>query len=114
MYGYVFRVEPLGSDPRVGYVFAAGPTPTLDSLTPATAMLGDPNFTLHCLGTNFTPDTKILWNGSEEPTVFVSETELTTDVNMATATVAAPIPVAVRGPSGGVTAPLIFDLTAAG
>ena len=47
------------------------------------------------LGEGFTPETEIVWNGSPEPTTYVSQTELTTGVNMATAEVAMTIPVAV-------------------
>jgi len=77
------------------------PPPVLDTLVPDTAVLGSPDFVLHVLGSGFAPDAVILWNGSAEPTTVVSDTELTTGVNMATASVAVAIPVAVT--QGGVT-----------
>jgi hypothetical protein len=52
----------------------------------------------------------ILWNGSPEATTVVSDTELTTEVNMATAEVAMAIPVAVQTLSGQVSNTLTFDL----
>jgi len=63
------------------------------------------------MGTGFLPSSEIQWNGSPEPTTFVSDTELTTLVDMSTAVVAASIPVAVL--NGGVLSdPMTFDLTA--
>jgi hypothetical protein len=86
------------------------PAPTLATLTPASAKLGDPSFTLHVGGTGFRPGHVILWNGSPEATTVVSDTELTTEVNMATAEVAMAIPVAVQTLSGQVSNTLTFDL----
>jgi hypothetical protein len=80
------------SPPQVASVLQ----PAVASLVPASAKLGDPNFTLRVLGTKFSAQSVILWNGSPEPTTFVSATEVTTAVNMATAQVAMPIPVKVR------------------
>lgn len=86
--------------------------PGVDALVPATAALGDPSFTLHVQGSGFKPTSQILWNGSPEPTVFVSEFELTTGVNMDTAHHAVDIPVAVL--NGNVASnPLTFELTEA-
>jgi len=83
-----------------GAAGATLPPPTVGSLNPTSAKLGDPNFTLHVLGTNFGPGAVIVWNGSPEPTTRVSATELTTLVNMTTAQVAMPIPVSVRSAYG--------------
>src|SRR5678816_2221276 len=68
------------SDAVLGYLGTAVPTTT--ALVPSSAKLGDPSFTLHVQGTGFVPGSVILWNGSPEPTTFVSATELTTLVNM--------------------------------
>lgn len=108
----------IGNAPNVvsvtrGAVFTPGPAPVVSSLVPATAKLGDPNFTLHVHGTDFREGAKILWNGSPEPTTFVSATELTTLVNMATAQVAVDIPVAVRSLAGQDSNIVTFALTAA-
>lgn len=86
----------------IWYILTAEPTvpPVITGLNPASVVLGSPNFTLHVMGTGFTPDSSIIWNGSPEPTTFVSETELTTEVDMSTAAVAVDIPVFVE--SGGV------------
>jgi hypothetical protein len=89
-------------------------TPTAASLSPSSAALGSANFTLHVIGTGFRTGCQIMWNGSPEPTTVVSPTECTTLVNMATAQVATPLPVAVRSLGGLESNALTFTLTAAG
>jgi hypothetical protein len=81
----------------------AGDEPTLISLDPASAECGSEDFTLHCNGANFNDTSVIVWNGGEEPTVFVSDAELTTIVRASLATVAMDIPVFIRtdGIDGG-------------
>lgn len=95
-----------------GAAFSTDPLPVITTLAPATAKLGDPSFTLHVTGTGFRAGCQILWNGSPEPTTFVSPTELTTLVNMASAQVAIDIPVAVRSLSGQDSNVATFALTA--
>ena len=90
----------------------AGPPPIVTSLIPATVPLGAPNFTVHVRGENFTPDSVIVWNGYDEPTTVVSDTEVTTGVNMAVWLAPATVPVAVRA-GGVVSAPVSFTFTAA-
>ena len=87
------------------------PPPSLSSLVPSSAALGSPSFTLHVHGTGFDPASQIIWNGSAEPTEYISDTELTTEVNMDTASVAVDIPVVVQNGFGVQSAPLIFSLT---
>jgi hypothetical protein len=96
-----------------GSAAAEEQAPVVDSLVPASAQLGDPDFTLHVHGSNFNPGAVIVWNGGEEPTTYVSETELTTDVNMATATVAGAYPVFVRAISRQESNSLDFTLNPA-
>jgi hypothetical protein len=86
------------------------PAPVLTSISPQSAMLGTPSFTLRVLGSNFDPAAQIIWNGSAEPTTFVSETELTTGVNMETAEVALEIPIAVYSGFGVLSNEIIFRL----
>ena len=62
--------------------------PVVTALEPDTAVLGTPSFTIHVHGTGFTAASVIVWNGSDELTTVVSATEVTTGVNMATASVA--------------------------
>ena len=56
------------------YVLTHGKTkmPELTSLTPNSAELGDPSFTLHVHGKNFGQGSVIIFAGVEEPTTVVS------------------------------------------
>jgi hypothetical protein len=54
--------------------------PTLTSLSPDTAVSGDPDFTLSCMGTGFTSGSVIFFGHEDEPTTLVSDTEVTTIV----------------------------------
>jgi hypothetical protein len=69
--------------------------PTVTSLTPSSAEVGDPSFLLHVHGTNFTSTSKIVFNGGEEVTTYVSASELTTTVDMTTVLGPAVVTVAV-------------------
>jgi len=88
-----------------------GAAPVLSSLNPGTAVLGSANFTLSCIGEGFTPDAVIVFNGFDEPTTVVSETEVTTGVDMSVWAAPATLPVLVRT-AAGVSAPLMFEFTA--
>jgi hypothetical protein len=62
---------------------STGDPPILTSLSPDTAASGDADFVLHCMGSNFTPASVIQFGPAEdndEPTTFVSSTEVTTGV----------------------------------
>jgi hypothetical protein len=86
--------------------------PTVTALVPATAAIGDPDFTVHVQGTGFGADSVIVWNGYDEPTTVVTDTEVTTGVNMAVWAAPATVPVQVRS-GGTLSAPLSFTFTAA-
>jgi len=87
--------------------------PEVTSLTPASAKLGEPSFILSVKGKNFTPGSVIVWNSGVEPTTHVSDTELTTGVDMSTAQVAMQIPVQVQDERGVISNSMIFNLTPA-
>jgi hypothetical protein len=119
---YITRVlEVISSDGQFArkgldallYILSAPVGPSLTSLNPSQAALGSPSFTLHVMGTGFDSGSKIFWNGSEEITTFVSDTELTTEVDMSTAVVAVDIPVSVESGTGEVSNVMTFSLTAA-
>jgi len=74
--------------------------PLVSALTPGSATIGDPSFDIHVHGSNFTPESKIIFNGFEEPTTFVSAGELTTGVDMSVWLAAATVPVAVQNGDG--------------
>lgn len=108
----------IGNAPNVvsvtkGAGFTGEPVPPVASaLVPATAAIGAANFTLQVTGTGFRTGMQILWNGSPAPTTFVSDTELTTPVDMAAAVVPLAIPVKVRTLAGQDSNELTFTITA--
>jgi|GEM_PF-2568285 len=54
------------------------PVPTTTSITPSSATVGSPGFTITVNGTNFVSgSSSVTWNGSPRTTTFVSATELT-------------------------------------
>src|SRR5690348_8712487 len=57
--------------------------PTLNTLTPSSAVIGDPSFTLTVAGSGFVDgQSVIVFAGNDEPTTFVDASTVTTDVNM--------------------------------
>lgn len=54
--------------------------PVISALAPSSAYVGDPDLTLYVIGENFTAESKILFDGGEEPTTFVSAAQLSTVV----------------------------------
>jgi hypothetical protein len=93
-----------------GWTDGAIVAPEITALTPATVAIGAPDFTVHVRGTGFTPDSVIVWNGYDEPTTVVDDTELTTGVNMAVWQAAATVPVQVRA-GGNLSNPVPFTFT---
>jgi hypothetical protein len=75
------------------------PTPpepaTLTSIDPNTAVLNDPDFTLTCTGSGFTPASTIFFADQPEPIVYVSAEEITTIVKPSLPWGAVTVPVRV-------------------
>ena len=91
---------------------AQGLAPTVTALDPATAVSGDPDVTMKVTGTNFTADTVIVFGQYDEPTTFISDTEVSTGVKPSIFAPAV-VPVKVRnGPLGSNS--LDFTFTEAG
>ncbi len=80
-------------------------TPTITSISPATAYSGDPGFTLTVIGTNFTSSSVVRWGGSDKTTTFASSTQLTASILAAdvsaTGTIAVTVYDITNGTSGG-------------
>lgn len=84
----VYTVAPNSGAARNGTATIAGKTfsvsqealateaPTLTSLNPAAAFAGGASFTLTVNGNNFNGASRVLWNGADRPTTFVSKTQL--------------------------------------
>jgi hypothetical protein len=83
--------------------------PKVTSLNPSSIVLGSPSFPLRVVGTGFTPTSVIVFNGGEEPTLYLSSTELTTGVDMSTATTAITVGVAVLNEDGVLSDPVNFE-----
>lgn len=83
---------------------------TLTSIDPATAAIGGAELEMHAYGTGFTAASIITFNGGDEPTTFVSATDIWTTVQPSTAGVLGAFPVTVkRGEEE--TAPKDFTFT---
>lgn len=87
---------PTPPQPEPGPDPEPGMEPVLDSLDPAFAVIGSDDVTMHCHGRNFTETSVIVFNGGEENTVFVSDTEVTTIVKPSLAGTPVSVPVLVR------------------
>lgn len=86
--------------------------PFISSLSPNTVVLGSPSFDIHVMGSGFTPASIIVFNGFDEPTTFVSPTELTTGINMDVWAAPVVVPVGVRNDDGILSDPQNFEFTA--
>ena len=96
-------------DPRqVG----AGAGPTTTSLSPASAMAGNPDFTLTVNGANFFPGATVRWNGMDKPTTFVSSINLGASISAADIAAAGTASVTVLnpGPNGATSNSQTFTI----
>jgi hypothetical protein len=90
----VLKSLPIGSEFEIELVTTA---PTLSSLTPSEAEAGSAaELVLQCQGSNFTGGSVIVFGDYDEPTTFVSDTELTTIVKPALFVNPDTVPVKVR------------------
>lgn len=95
-------VNPIGS-----------PLPTLISLSPTSAEMGGPPFTLTVNGTGFISTSKVRWNGSERSTTYISSTQLTASISATdiASIGTASITVSNPSPGGGTSNSLGFGVT---
>jgi uncharacterized repeat protein (TIGR03803 family) len=101
--GYVTVTEPSGTlksaikfTPKPG-----NPTPTITSLSPSSAIVGGPGFTLTVNGTGFVSTSVVKWAGSARTTAFVSATQITATINAADIVKAGTFKVTVTNPAPG-------------
>jgi large subunit ribosomal protein L21 len=83
----------------------------LTSIEPTTAVLGDPDLTLRCLGTGFARDAVIVFGENQEPIVYVSSEEVTTVVKPSLGWGAVTLPVLVMNGDMAKTDSLDFTFT---
>jgi hypothetical protein len=70
--------------------------PVLNSIDPSTAVLGDPDVTMTCVGSKFTPNSVIMFADNPEPITFVSSSEISTIVKPSLGWGAVSVPVFVK------------------
>ena len=89
------------------------PVPKISSLNPARVAAGSTRFTLAIMGSGFAPNSTLLFNGIPRPSIFLSETELTTIVNPTDILVAgtASIIVITPAPGGGTSNAVTLTIT---
>jgi hypothetical protein len=110
----VYSEEEALALPGEGWSWAeTPPPPALTALAPSSVVLGDPSFTLHVHGTGLIEGAVIMFADRDEPTVWVSPTELTTGVNMALWLAPDTVPVVVRSVDGALSNALAFTFAAA-
>ncbi len=87
--------------------------PVITSLSPISATMGGPTFTLTVNGANFLSGSIVHWDGSVRATALVSDTQLTANINAAdiatTGTVSVTV-VNLLGPGGGTSNALPFEI----
>ena len=87
--------------------------PVLTSLSPASAVIGGENVTMHCIGSNFTPNSTIVFANQPEPIVFVDEGDISTIITMSLGWGAGPVPVWVVNAQGQQSEMIEFTFEAA-
>jgi 6-phosphogluconolactonase (cycloisomerase 2 family) len=89
------------------------PTPTMNSLSPSSATVGGPAFTLAVNGSNFVSSSVVRWNGSDRPTAFVNSSEIHAQISARdiAATGSAAVTVINPAPGGGTSNAANFSIT---
>lgn len=80
---------------RTTFPLSGGEVSTLSSINPNTTQEGSAAFTLTVMGTNFTSESLVLWNGRTKTTSYVSATELHAQIDVTDIAHASTIPVSV-------------------
>jgi hypothetical protein len=105
--------EPIGPTPEPEPP-PSDVAPVLDALSPDTAVAGDAaDITMIVEGEGFTPASVIVFNGLDEPTTFIDDTQVSTGVKPSLFVVPADCPVSVRN-GAAMSNELTFSFTAAG
>ncbi len=91
---------------------AQRPVPTLLGLSPASVTAGAPDFTLAAVGTGFSDNSILRWNGTDLPTIFVSSSQLSATIPAANVTAVGSFPLTVftPAPGGGTSNSLNLDV----
>jgi hypothetical protein len=120
--GFAMRViSAAGTTPSSVLLFTSSlasasdqnPTPTLNSLSPASAVVGGADFQLMVNGSDFVPGSTAIWNGTPRLTTYVSSSQLTATIYASDIAAAgtAQVAVASPGPGGGTSANVSFTIS---
>ncbi len=102
-----------GAESGVSNTFTvSNPLPQISSLTPSNRTVGDTGFILTVTGTDFTPVSSVLFNGSPRTTVFLSDSQLTASIASADIDTTGSFPVEVSSPApgGGTSNQFVFTV----
>ena len=99
-----------GTSTALAFTVQNPPAPTLNSISPNTAIAGGISFTLTATGSNFTNASIINWNGTALTTAFVSATSLTATVPSAKIVSAGTDSITVSTTGIGTSAALAFTV----
>ncbi len=93
---------------------AFNPTPAISTISPSSALVGGPAFTLTVNGSNFVAPSVVQWNGSARATTFVNSTQLNAAISASDiATVGTEYVAVVNpGPVGGASSTATFAVMA--
>lgn len=75
-----------------------GVVPVVMQLSPSSAKAGGPGFTLTVNGSSFASNAVVNWNGTQEPTMFISPNQLTAAIPSAAIANAGTVLVSVTNP----------------
>lgn len=111
----VFSPAPVGGLSNVFEFRIDNPAPLINSLSPPSAPIGGPGFTLTVNGSRFVPGSVVRWNGDTRPTVFVSSSQVQASIPAGdlVGAGAAQITVFNPGPGGGSSSVVAFTITRA-
>ena len=106
----VVNPAPGGGTSAAALFPVENPSPVVTDLSPASALAGDPNFTMTISGVNFVAGSTVNFGATALVTTFVSGTQLTATVPASAIAVSGSITVTVAnaGPGGGVSNSKIF------
>jgi hypothetical protein len=109
----VFSPAPGGGTSNASAFTVSNPVPAIASLSPPTAVLGGPAFTLTVTGSGFVNGSVVRWNGADRLTVVGSGTQLTASVLASdiAATGTAQVTVFNPSPGGGTSNAVAFSIT---
>jgi hypothetical protein len=109
----VFNPAPGGGESGAATFTITNPSPTISSISPATAVAGSGGFTLTITGTNFVNGSVVRWNGIDRLTTFVSSTRLEAAIPASDVATAGTANVTVFNPApgGGTSNTATFTIT---